>query len=599
MESEYLAKKQNLLDKIEKYEFSIQGLDLIAPEHKKELKGFLKRKFKKLEELETQIELEKIASLWDEGKGIPFDFSIPYSKLDKELFFADGWIQARLNAIEVVFKNTFSQSKRHQEKLDLDYDDIKLFIKQKERLYSSTINVNKIRTNRALRAKFAKEILRQQETFAYHLGIVRSGKQIYCSDNIAKSHNLKLKSHAKYFRNVFIHNKDTGSSFSLMDVVEKQLSNRSNEDYAFTKALEEVAEKQGLDWGFFTFTADSEFHINPKNGKKNWNGMLPNETHKEMMGQWRKLHRLLNKYGIRFSGLRVVEPHKDGTPHIHFIAYYHKDDEAFILETIKKYFPNFMSKKNSDGTYGDFMKGDKTQAMFSSYVFKYIKKHAKSFEERAINNPSLRVEAWRSLWDIRAFQWFGIPSKTLYRKLQKSKDLETEDKGLIQLQEVARACKTTEYLVMNGGLTTQNKHRPFKLLRKEVLTPEGTFKEWNYFVINKTTGASSELKSNFKFERKIVLDAEKIETLKQLEISESTANIDGGSYRRLIQDGNNFDLNSKEMDEAFELYYEIFHKKGFISKEAYRIKKHMSEEKEEKQEIKNPEKPFYIQLFEN
>lgn len=599
MESEYLAKKQILLNKIDSYKSRIFRLGLIAPEYNKALEGFINRTFQKIGKLETEIELEKIASLWDEEKSTSFDFTILYSKLNKTLFFADGWIQARLNALEVVSKKTFSQNKRHQETLDLDYDDIKIFIKQKERFYSSTVKVNEIRTNRALKARFGKEILRQQESLSYHLGKIHSNKQIYCSDNIAKSHNQKLKNHAEYFRNVFIHNKNTGSSFCLMDVVEKQLSNRTNEDYAFTKALEEVAEKQGLDWGFFTFTADSEFHINPKNGNKNWNGMLPNETHKEMMEQWRKLHRLLNKYGVRFSGLRVVEPHKDGTPHIHFIAYYHKDDEAFILETIKKYFPNFMSKKNPDGTYGDFMKGDKTQAMFSSYVFKYIKKHAKSFEERAITNPSLRVEAWRSLWDIRAFQWFGIPSKTLYRKLQKSQDLETEDKGLIQLQQVARACKTTEYLVMNGGLTTQNKHRPFKLLRKEVLTPEGTFKEWNYFVINKTTGASSELKNNFQFERRIIMDGEKIETLKQLKISESPAIIDGGSYSGLIQEGKDFDLNSNEMDEAFNLYWEIFHKKGFISKEAYRIKRKIMEDKIEKQETKEPEKPFYVKLFEN
>lgn len=70
-------------------------------------------------------------------------------------------------------------------------------------------------------------------------------------------------------------------------------------------------------------------------------------------------------------------------------------------------------------------------------------------------------------------------------------------------------------------------------------------------------------------------------------------------------DFSKIDLDSPEMDEGFDLYWEIFHEKGWISKEAYRLKQKMNikdkSEIEPKTKTNEEDKntPFIDELFDD
>lgn len=64
------------------------------------------------------------------------------------------------------------------------------------------------------------------------------------------------------------------------------------------------------------------------------------QAHASLGKRWQSILRDLHRYGIGISGLRVVEPHKDGCPHWHLWLLYAPKHQQRILEVVMRYFPN-------------------------------------------------------------------------------------------------------------------------------------------------------------------------------------------------------------------------------------------------------------------
>ncbi|WP_252495404.1 replication endonuclease, partial [Escherichia coli] len=84
------------------------------------------------------------------------------------------------------------------------------------------------------------------------------------------------------------------------------------------RGLEEWAEENNNEALFLTLTAPSSFHAG--NGNKKWSGVNPRDTQNYLNKVWQQFRALLAKRDIKFYGMRVAEPHKDGTPHWHALA---------------------------------------------------------------------------------------------------------------------------------------------------------------------------------------------------------------------------------------------------------------------------------------
>lgn len=320
---------------------------------------------------------------------------------------------------------------------------------------------NEYRYNpRRAKNKLKKTILQFQEMFALHNKTVgqnslkRKGQE-YCS-NVAVRNRVKQKSNWNdFFKQKQIVNPVTNKEQSMYDIVSSFHKHRQSEHYSHIKAIQELALEQGLEWSMFTLTCPPQYHPNPSVGSNSWDGSTPKQAQEYLMTLWGQVRALLKKYNIEITGLRVVEPHKDSCPHIHLVVYYKGEDHTNLVRILKSKFPTMEENKGKSNKEGG--------SQFASYCFKYVMKNMGELEPNE-QDSTTRVDAYRSLWSIRAFQWIGLPSRTLYRYLKKIEDIGTEHKGIKELHTLARANKVKDFIVAMGGLNIANKYRPYRLV---------------------------------------------------------------------------------------------------------------------------------------
>ncbi|MGX6354542.1 replication endonuclease, partial [Escherichia coli] len=146
----------------------------------------------------------------------------------------------------------------------------------------------------------------------------------------------------------------------------------------------------------------------------------------------------LNRDGLRWYGIRTVEPHHDGTVHWHMMVFAHPDE----IETIVSHVCDIAIQEDRHelgdditprfkAEYVDGSKGTPT-----SYIATYI---GKNLDSRAVDGidpktgkPRVdhetgksmaesveRAIGWARLHRVRQFQFFGIPSRQVWRELRR------------------------------------------------------------------------------------------------------------------------------------------------------------------------------------
>lgn len=194
---------------------------------------------------------------------------------------------------------------------------------------------------------------------------------------------------------------------------------RVAELFTIMKGVEDYATTMGLVGIFITLTVPPGMHANPIHGGS-WDGSLPTNAHEFLTTRWKWLRAWCAKEenDIHPIGLRVTEPHQDGTPHWHLVAFVKPEDKESYETAIEHYFghsPKAVKIENVDRTKGSA----------AGYMLKYITKNIRGAttitsgdtdntdieatkELVAENAKSERVDAWRSTWNVRAFQFFGL-----------------------------------------------------------------------------------------------------------------------------------------------------------------------------------------------
>ncbi|MFH1493967.1 MAG: replication endonuclease [Pseudomonadota bacterium] len=256
---------------------------------------------------------------------------------------------------------------------------------------------------------------------------------------------------------------------------------------AFVSAMDSIAKDDGLAVAMMTVTLPGEWHINPGNGKGNWNGKTPNLGHKKLAGEWQDFRRDLAKHNVHLTGFRVAEPHQDETPHWHLWLMFRPEHTKLLHGYILKHWPGILKVVERDEadvhvkryTYFDTREdainekgrkgGKKGKAQVelsmidrrlgsgSSYAMKYIAKTV-GVEVDATDgrrySTAVAVAAWRSTWRIRAFQMFGLKGKlTAWDELRRVKELPVgELSGKLWAAATSNQART--FLESCGGTAT-------------------------------------------------------------------------------------------------------------------------------------------------
>ncbi len=164
--------------------------------------------------------------------------------------------------------------------------------------------------------------VRAGEALAIELGMVCKQRQLYVSnDTLAIRTAQKARNSALLDGMIAVN--ELGQSFTLTELAEKGVSNpkiRRAELICRMAGMETIAQSMGLAGEFITLTTPSRFHaVKAKTGRANpkYAGTTPRDAADYLQTVWGRITAQLAREGIRIYGLRVAEPHHDGTPHYH------------------------------------------------------------------------------------------------------------------------------------------------------------------------------------------------------------------------------------------------------------------------------------------
>ncbi|ELY4417766.1 replication endonuclease [Cronobacter sakazakii] len=237
----------------------------------------------------------------------------------------------------------------------------------------------------------------------------------------------------EFFRSHELVNED-GDTLDMEEVVNASNSNpahRRNEMMACVKGLELIAEMRGDCAVFYTITCPSRFHATLNNGRPNpkWTSATVRQSSDYLVDTFAAFRKAMHKAGLRWYGVRVAEPHHDGTVHWHLLCFMRKKDRRSITALLRK-FAIREDREELGSNTGPRFKSElinPRKGTPTSYIAKYISKNidgrglSKEISKetgRSLRDSAEHVSAWASLHRVQQFRFFGIPGRQAYRELR-------------------------------------------------------------------------------------------------------------------------------------------------------------------------------------
>lgn len=287
--------------------------------------------------------------------------------------------------------------------------------------------------------------------------VYRDG-QAYCSDWTVTNYIESVKDSQAYLKRQHAISTE-GDEISLQDIANATVANPSNRKHEMMtriKGIEAVAQSAGLVCLFITLTAASKYHrkrfikgddktsghyvdnphyqkvieITDQQGKQ---ASLPNTPQLSHAFIKRIMGRSIAKFKrqkIDYMAYKVVEPHHDGTVHWH-LAFFIPPEQKTTVEAI---FTHYALQEDGDDkgaqTYRIVIKDhDPRYGSVTAYMAKYI---AKGINGDGVgedvetgldgNDAIVRILAWKQVWNIRQFAFYGSPSVTVWRELRRLRE---------------------------------------------------------------------------------------------------------------------------------------------------------------------------------
>lgn len=278
-----------------------------------------------------------------------------------------------------------------------------------------------------------------------------------------------------------------GDTLDMEDVVNASSSNpahRRNEMMACVKGLELIAEMRGDCAVFYTITCPSRFHATLNNGRPNpkWTSETVRQSSDYLVDTFAAFRKAMHKAGLRWYGVRVAEPHHDGTVHWHLLCFMRKKDRRTLTTLLRKFAIREDRAELGNNTGPRFKSEliNPRKGTPTSYIAKYISKNidgrglAKEISKetgKSLRDSAEHVSAWASLHRVQQFRFFGIPGRQAYRELRllagQAARQQADKKAGAQVLDNPRldavlaaadaGCFAT-YIMKQGGVLVPRKH---------------------------------------------------------------------------------------------------------------------------------------------
>ncbi len=303
------------------------------------------------------------------------------------------------------------------------------------------------------------------------IGLVSSRRSKYCGDITKKHFKLSEQKSEEFLERCFIQNLD-GRKVSLKEISEHNVSNRRILFYEWitrVKGFDELAERHGHVSMMITLTCPAYMHAShSRSGElnKRYRGYSVKECQKYLNTVWRRIRAKLNHLGVTRYGMRVVEPHHDGTPHWHMILHCEPEQVNTLKEVFRHYaLQDAPHEKGAKQRRIDFIDIDRKRGTSASYLAKYLAKNMTGIKSASCRQMGVETadctRAWASAHNIRQFQQFGGPNVTVYRELRRLRDKHSEP-ILEQARLAADASEWAAYCEAVGGLGVSSRSQTIK-----------------------------------------------------------------------------------------------------------------------------------------
>lgn len=308
------------------------------------------------------------------------------------------------------------------------------------------------------------------------------------------SHDAIERQHEQYRRTLEFmrtHELENEDGFKI-DLEQVMLSSTSNpylryiEMMTTVKGLQNLAEMRGDYAMFYTITCPSKYHATLANGKPNpkWTQKTVRESSDYLVSVFSSIRKKLQRQGLQWYGVRVAEPHHDGTVHWHLLCFMRHRDRAAITKVMREFAireDRVELGKNVRARF-DIVPVTKRKGSPASYIATYIgknigggsldkaidKKTGKPIISKETGKPladnSDNAVTWASLHRVKQFQFFGVPSRQTYRELRRlANQLQRElkpkkgaqvlqDKQMNDVLAAADAGCFATYTIKQGGV---------------------------------------------------------------------------------------------------------------------------------------------------
>ena len=361
-----------------------------------------------------------------------------------------------------------------------------------------------------LRRQLRRQYFSEVETVARDLLLVHKTQDAYCSKHsVGVMRERKSDSEQALINTVCYIDDDPDTWFTLQELAAKSTSNpmiRRAEMFVRLRAFEEIAQDSDHVAMFFTLTTPSRFHvykgdeINPAWVKAGRPDSMA--AHKQLMGVMDAFRKELNKNEVKLYGLRIVEPHHDGTPHIHCLFFMPKEHKSYVERTFRHFAMVDSPKEKGAKKYRfksetiDWKKGSAV-----GYVAKYLSKNIDGANidtdrgtELSGSDASASVVSFNRIQGIRQFQFYGGPSVTVWREMRRFREEFKEDDAMIlgnqlsedehfTLETIRKAADVGDFkafIMAMGGVLARRDEQGVRAAYTKKVNIEGLFKKTRY-----------------------------------------------------------------------------------------------------------------------
>ncbi|WP_449549681.1 replication endonuclease [Lelliottia nimipressuralis] len=334
--------------------------------------------------------------------------------------------------------------------------------------------------------------MRWCEALLIAAGEVNKDRSPYASKRAIRDVHARRLANLEYLKSCELENKVTGERIDLISKVMGSISNpeiRRMELMNTIAGIERYAASVGDVGMFITLTTPSKYHPTRQVGKGDsktvqlnhgWNdtAFTPKDGQRYLCRIWSLMRTAFKDNDLDVYGMRVVEPHHDGTPHWHMMLFCKPGQREAINEIMRRY--ALKEDGHEKGAAKQrFESRHLNQGGAAGYIAKYVAKNIDGYAldgqldhdtGKPLKDTAAAVTAWASTWRIPQFKPIGLPTMGAYRELRKLPRGVSIASEFDDRVEAARAAADEGefdlYIIAQGGANMPRDAQAVRVARK-------------------------------------------------------------------------------------------------------------------------------------